>query len=727
MPAPPQRFVTCALPYANGHLHIGHLVGYIQADIWVRARRMAGETVHFVCADDAHGTPIMLAAEKAGMAPEDFIRDIQASHERDFAAFHVAFDHYHSTHSDENRELSARIYLALRESGAIAVRSIQQLYDPERGMFLPDRYVKGECPKCGAPDQYGDNCEVCGAAYAPTDLKNPRSAVSGAVPELRESEHYFFELPKFRTFLEQWLAGDVAHSSVKAKLREWLDSGLRDWDISRDAPYFGFPIPDAPGKYFYVWLDAPIGYLASLKAYCARAGLDFEAIVGAGSDVRMHHFLGKDIINFHGLFWPAMLHGAKLKTPDRLHVNGYLMVNGAKMSKSRGTFIQARTYLDAGLEPEALRYYFAAKSGPGVDDLDLNLEDFVQRVNSDLVGKFVNIASRCAKLLATNFGNRLAVAFWPTSAGLPENPSSLEEKALFAMGTSKTILVQSISFYETGEYTKAIAGIMKAADIANEFIAEAAPWKLAKEDGRRDDLHLVLSAGLNMFRDIAIALAPVLPETTRRIAAFLHEDASTYGMNSIGRWLHDHALSPFTPLMTRIDPKHIEAMTEASKESLKPTDTAAAPVGATEVATNAAGKGESPVGTEAPPKGTQGNPSPESRVPSPESISIDDFMKVDLRIARIAVAEPVEGADKLLRLELDVGELGTRQVFAGIKQAYPEPEELVGRLTVMVANLAPRKMRFGLSEGMVLAAGPGGSDIFILGPDAGAEPGMKVK
>ncbi|HRQ65365.1 MAG TPA: methionine--tRNA ligase [Xanthomonadaceae bacterium] len=715
MPAAQQRFVTCALPYANGHLHLGHLVGYIQADIWVRARRMAGETVHFVCADDAHGTPIMLAAEKAGMAPEEFIRGIQASHERDFADFHVAFDHYHSTHSEENRELSARIYSALREGGAIAVRSIEQLYDPERGMFLPDRYVKGECPKCGAPDQYGDNCEVCGAAYAPTDLKNPRSAVSGAVPELRQSEHYFFELPKFQAFLEDWLSGDVAHSSVKAKLREWLDGGLRDWDISRDAPYFGFPIPDAPGKFFYVWLDAPIGYLASFKAWCVAQGLDFEAILAPDSAVRMHHFLGKDIINFHGLFWPAMLHGAGLKVPDRLHVNGYLTVNGAKMSKSRGTFIQARTYLDCGLDPEALRYYYAAKSGPGVDDLDLNLDDFVQRVNSDLVGKFVNIASRCAKLLATHFDNVMAPAFWNGRAA----DDSLQANAAAALGHCAQCLREAIAFYESGEYTKAIAGVMKAADRANEFIADSAPWKLAKEDGRRDDLHVVLSAGLNMFRDIAIALAPVLPETTRKVAAFLAEDADNYTLDSIGAWLHDRTLAPFTPLMTRIDPKHIEAMTEASKESLKPAEGASL-VGGASAPTAAAGKHQANVGAEAPPTGSNADP-------GPDVIGIDDFARIDLRIARIAAAEHVEGADKLLRLQLDVGDLGTRQVFAGIKQAYQEPDKLIGRLTVMVANLAPRKMRFGLSEGMVLAAGPGGSDIFILSPDAGAEPGMKVK
>jgi methionyl-tRNA synthetase len=710
-----QRFVTCALPYANGHLHIGHLVGYIQADIWVRARRMAGETLHFVCADDAHGTPIMLAAEKAGMAPEAFIRDIQMSHERDFAAFHVAFDHYHSTHSEENRELATRIYGALREGGYIAVRAIEQLYDPERGMFLPDRYVKGECPKCGAADQYGDNCEVCGAAYAPTDLRNPRSAVSGAVPELRQSEHYFFALPKFQAFLEDWLSGDVAHPSVKAKLREWLEAGLRDWDISRDAPYFGFPIPDAPSKYFYVWLDAPIGYLASLRAHCAARGLDFEAIVHRDSAVHMHHFLGKDIVNFHGLFWPAMLHGAGLKVPDRLHVNGYLTVNGAKMSKSRGTFIQARTYLDAGLDPEALRYYFAAKSGPGVDDLDLNLEDFVQRVNSDLVGKFVNIASRCAKLLATHFGNRLSGAFWSPTAGLSENPSPCEAKALFAMGASMAALRQSVAFYESGEYTKAIAGIMKAADLANEYIAEAAPWKLARENGSAADLHAVLTAGLNMFRDIAIALAPVLPVTTRRIAAFFGEHAENYRLDTIGAWLHDRALAPFSPLMTRIDPKHIEAMTEASKESLKPAGHLA-PAGAAEVAIQADGRDR-----------TATAPAGSAPQPGPGTIGIDDFAKIDLRIARIVAAGEVEGADKLLRLELDLGELGTRQVFAGIRQAYREPEKLVGRLTVVVANLAPRKMRFGLSEGMVLAAGPGGSDIFILSPDDGAEPGMKVK
>jgi methionyl-tRNA synthetase len=717
-----QRFVTCALPYANGHLHIGHLVGYIQADIWVRARRMAGETLHFVCADDAHGTPIMLAAEKAGMAPEAFIRDIQLSHERDFAAFHVAFDHYHSTHSAENRELATRIYGALREGGYIAVRAIEQLYDPERGMFLPDRYVKGECPKCGAADQYGDNCEVCGAAYAPTDLRNPRSAVSGAVPELRQSEHYFFALPKFQAFLEDWLSGDVAHPSVKAKLREWLDSGLRDWDISRDAPYFGFPIPDAPGKYFYVWLDAPIGYLASLKAHCAARGLDFEAIVHRDSAVRMHHFLGKDIVNFHGLFWPAMLHGAGLKVPDRLHVNGYLTVNGAKMSKSRGTFIQARTYLDAGLDPEALRYYFAAKSAPGVDDLDLNLEDFVQRANSDLVGKFVNIASRCAKLLAVHFDNRMGADFWSTRPAA----GSAAAAALLALEGCAERLREAIAGYETGEYGKAIAGIMKAADLANEYIAEAAPWKLAREDGRAADLHAVLTAGLNMFRDIAIALAPVLPATTRKIAAFFGEDAERYRLDTIGAWLHDRALAPFTPLMTRIDPKHIEAMTEASKESLKPAGNPA-PEGATEVATEAAGRSQTPVGADAPPTGTPAGSDPVSRIQDPAPISIDDFARIDLRVARIKAAGEVEGADKLLRLELDLGELGTRQVFAGIRQAYSEPEKLVGRLTVVVANLAPRKMRFGLSEGMVLAAGPGGSDIFLLSADAGAEPGMKVK
>lgn len=678
--------VTTALPYANGPLHIGHLVGYIQADVWVRARRMEGGEVHFVCADDAHGTPIMLAAEKAGMAPEDFIAGIQAGHERDFADFGVNFDHYHSTHSDENRELATRIYLALRERGAIAVRSIQQLFDPERGMFLPDRYVIGECPKCGAAEQYGDNCEVCGAAYSPTDLKNPRSVVSGAVPVLRDSEHYFFQLAQFDAFLREWLAGDVAHPAVKAKLGEWLEGGLRDWDISRDAPYFGFPIPDAPGKFFYVWLDAPVGYLASFKAWCALRGIDFDAFLGADSQAEMHHFLGKDIINFHGLFWPAMLHGAGMRTPSRLHVNGYLTVNGAKMSKSRGTFIQARTWLEH-LPAEPLRYYFAAKTGGGVDDLDLNLEDFSARVNSDLVGKFVNLASRCAGFITKRFDGRLADA-------LPE--PALYTRFVAGLGEAR-------SSYGAGEYSRAIRQIMALADEANRYIDEHKPWVIAKQDGADAQLQAVCTQGLNLFRVLAAGLKPVLPDTVAHAEGFLGSAIEHF--DDAANPLLAHTINPFEPLMTRIDPKKIEAMTDASTESLKPT---AAP----------AVEAKAPAPT----------PSPKPEAGSETAfITIDDFARLDMRIATVTACEFVEGSDKLLRFELDAGPLGTRQIFSGIRAAYGEPEKLVGRQVVFVANLAPRKMRFGVSEGMILSAGGGGDDLFLLDVHKGARPGDPVR
>ncbi|MBW8313106.1 MAG: methionine--tRNA ligase [Rhizobium sp.] len=674
---PRPALVTTALPYANGPLHLGHLVGYIQADIWVRARRLAGGEAHFVCADDAHGTPIMLAAEKAGMAPEDFIRGIQAGHEADFAAFRVDFDHYHSTHSDENRELASLIYTRLRDGShgarAIAVRSIQQLYDPERGMFLPDRYIKGECPNCGAADQYGDNCEVCGKAYAPTDLKNPRSVVSGATPELRDSEHYFFELGKFEAFLREWLASDVAHPAVKAKLAEWLEGGLRDWDISRDAPYFGFPIPGAPGKFFYVWLDAPIGYLASFKALCAKTGIDFAAFTDAAraGDTEMHHFLGKDIINFHGLFWPAMLHGAGFRAPTALHVNGYLTVNGAKMSKSRGTFVMARTYLDAGLDPEALRYYFAVKTGAGVVDLDLNLEDFVARVNADLVGKFVNIASRCAGFISKRFDGRLADA-------LPE-PAMYER---FLAGVREVA-----ASYARDEVGQAMRQVMALADEANRYIDERKPWVIAKQEGADAELQAVCSQGLNLFRLLAAALKPVLPGTAARAEAFLR--APLLHWDDVATPLLGHAIAPFEPLMTRIDPKQIETMTDASKEDLKPA--AAAPT------------------TEA------------------KTIGIEDFSKLDLRIGKVLECGFVEGSDKLLRFLLDAGELGQRQIFSGIRASYAEPEKLVGRHVVFIANLAPRKMRFGLSEGMILSAGFDGGALALLGAGDAAAPGMPVR
>ncbi|PKM08261.1 MAG: methionine--tRNA ligase [Gammaproteobacteria bacterium HGW-Gammaproteobacteria-4] len=755
MPTPAPTLLTCALPYANGPLHLGHLVGYIQADIWARARRMRGGTVHFVCADDAHGTPIMLAAEKAGMPAEDFIRAMQEGHERDFAEFGVRFDFYHTTHSAENRELAELIYTRLRDGShgpkAIARRSIQQLFDPERGMFLPDRYVKGECPHCGAADQYGDNCEVCGKAYAPTDLKHPRSVVSGAVPVLRDSEHYFFELGKFEAFLREWLAGDSAHPAVKAKLGEWLEGGLRDWDISRDAPYFGFPIPDAPGKFFYVWLDAPIGYLASFKALCARDGIDFDQFLGIDSSAEMHHFLGKDIINFHGLFWPAMLHGAGFRAPTALHVNGYLTVNGAKMSKSRGTFVMARTYLESGLDPEALRYYFAVKTGAGVVDLDLNLDDFVARVNADLVGKFVNIASRCARLLAQHFNNRLGVAIWSPEPNLSRVPSDFEASALTALGTCSKRVRDAVPYYEAGEFSKAVTRIMMAADAANEYIAAVQPWNLAKDPSRAADLHVALTIGINMFRSIAIALRPVLPAATRRAAQWLNENADEYSFDRIERFLADHTVNAFEPLMTRIDPKQIEAMVEVSKESLKPEGAAANsnphPSPLMQLPSNRLGRQETPAKSLLVPRGEGvkasksaavpspqspvpspgSNPSPQSPVPSPGHISIEDFAKLDLRVATVTACELVEGSDKLLRFTLDAGELGSRQIFSGIRAAYNAPEKLVGRKVVFIANLAPRKMRFGVSEGMILSAGSGDADLFLLDVDSGAQPGMAVK
>ncbi len=705
-----RSLVTCALPYANGHLHLGHLLGYIQADIWVRAQRMAGNSAHFVCADDAHGTPIMLAAEKAGVAPEVFIRDIQRGHERDFAAFGVAFDHYHSTHSEENRQLAEAIYARLRDGGHIARRSIQQLYDPVKGMFLPDRYVKGTCPHCKSPDQYGDNCEVCGKAYAPTDLIEPRSVMSGATPELRDSEHYFFKLGDFEALLREWFAGDVAHPAVKAKLREWLDGGLRDWDISRDAPYFGFAIPDAPGKYFYVWLDAPIGYLASFRALCASEqgrslGLkpaSFDEFLRAGSESELHHFIGKDIINFHGLFWPAMLHGAGYRVPTALHVNGYLTVNGAKMSKSRGTFIQARTYLDAGLEPEYLRYYFAGMLGPAPTDVDLDLAGFEERVNSHLVGKWVNIASRTAGFVHQHFEGQLADAL------------GAQESELWRVLVSHFDKVPAL--YEQGEFAEAVRSFVVAADIVNGYIAERQPWKIAKDESRRAELHQVCTFALSAFRLLAGWLKPILPATVARAEAFL--DAPIISFDTAARPLLGYRINAFTPLLARIDRKQVEAMVAASTESLQSAAPAAEPK---------ARPMNSPPASASANSGSS-TPSPESPAPSPGScISIDDFARLDLRIATVLACEFVEGSDKLLRFELDAGELGTRQIFSGIRAAYPEPGKLIGRRVVFIANLAPRKMRFGVSEGMILSAGRGGAELFLLDVDAGAAAGMPVR
>ncbi|MEQ1439372.1 methionine--tRNA ligase [Fontimonas sp. SYSU GA230001] len=699
---PRKILVTNALPYANGPLHLGHMVGYVQADVWVRFQRMRGHSVHYVCADDAHGTPIMLAAEKAGMSPERFIAGIRAEHERDFADFGVAFDHYHSTHSDENRVLAELIYKRLDAGGAIARRTIQQLYDPVKQMFLPDRYIKGECPKCGAADQYGDNCENCGAAYAPTDLKNPRSVVSGATPVMQDSEHYFFEVAKFQDLLQDWLAGDVAHPAVKAKLREWFDAGLRDWDISRDAPYFGFAIPDAPGKFFYVWLDAPIGYMASFKALCESgrkaglAGADFDAYWSASQVARpapheteLHHFIGKDIVNFHGLFWPAMLHGSQHRTPTKLHVNGYLTINGAKMSKSRGTFIRARTYLNH-LDPEYLRYYLAAKLGAGVDDLDLNLDDFGSRINSDLVGKYVNIASRCAGFIEKRFGGRLA--------------AELHDRELFDDFAAEAGNIARL--YDEGEYAAAMREIMLMADDANAEIQKLAPWTMAKDPQQTERLHRVCTTFINLFRQLTVYLKPVLPRIAVQAEHFL--GVAPLNWSDLAAPLLDHDIRPYQPLATRVEKTAVEAMLK-------------------EEATPGVGAPATP-DPQAKPAATGAEDAQDPRLPPSASptISIDDFARLDLRVARIAAAEAVEGADKLLRLQLDVGELGTRQVFAGIKSAYA-PEKLVGRLTVMVANLAPRKMKFGLSEGMVLAASNDAGGPFLLSPDDGAQPGMKVK
>jgi methionyl-tRNA synthetase len=679
MTATRQIFVTNALPYANGPLHLGHLVGYIQADVWVRFQRMAGHAVTYVCADDAHGTPIMLAAEKAGVAPEAFIAGIKAGHERDFAGFQIAFDHYHSTHSEENRLLSESIYQALQTRGYIVTRDIEQAYDPVKGMFLPDRYIKGNCPNCGTADQYGDNCENCGATYSPRDLKNPFSVLSGAAPEWRPSEHYFFALsnPELQGEVRRWLGAAQVHEGVKAKLKEWLDGGLKDWDISRDAPYFGFGIPGKPGKFFYVWLDAPIGYYASLLSYLWGDRARLDAVIGADSAAEIWHFIGKDIINFHGLFWPAMLYGAGLKEPTGLSVNGYLTVDGAKMSKSRGTFIQARTYLDCGLNPEYLRYYFAAKLGPGVSDLDLNLEDFVARVNSDLVGKYVNIASRCAGFVEKMFSGRLALQM--------HNPAGWQRIA--------DRWNDIAGHYDRREFGEAMRIVMALADETNEAIQKDAPWVLAKDAAARERLHRVCTTYLNVFCLLTGYLKPVLPQLAQKAEAFLNVDPRQW---RLPQPLLDHPIRPYQPLATRVDAAQIAAMVEASREDLSPVKAAPQP----------------------------------SATPAPAAaggvIAIEDFSKIDLRIARIDSAESVEGADKLLKLTLDLGTLGRRQVFAGIKSQY-SPEALIGRLTVVVANLAPRKMRFGMSEGMVLAASEPDGKPFLLAPDSGAQPGMRVK
>ncbi len=689
------QLVTNALPYANGPLHLGHLVGYIQADIYVRAQRLMGREVHFVCADDTHGTPIMLAAEKKGVTPEAFVAPLKAAHERDFADFGVAFDHYHSTHSEENRALTENIYLALKARGAISSKGVQQFYDPVKAMFLPDRYIKGICPKCKTPDQYGDNCENCGATYAPTDLIEPQSVVSGATPELRESEHYFFELGQFQDFLARFLADTPqpdspwldTRSGVRAKLREWIDAGLRAWDISRDAPYFGFEIPGAPGKYFYVWLDAPIGYLASFRALCDRTGLDFDRFLKADSDTELHHFIGKDIVNFHGLFWPAVLHAAGYRAPTGLHVNGYLTVNGAKMSKSRGTFIQARTYLDVGLNPDYLRYYYAGKSNGGVEDLDLNLDDFALRVNADLVGKFVNIASRCAGFISRQFDGRLAALSGDAATWYEQQAVALKSRCLEA--------------FAQRDFGSVLRETMAVADSLNALIAESAPWTLAKDPSRETELHAICSLAINGYRLLCAWLKPIVPRLIVASESFLGDTIERFA-DVDAPLPAGHRINAFSALAMRIDPKAVAAMIAASIDTMT-----AAP---------------------APPAVTQKSAAekPAASSPAADTVAIEQFTAIDLRIARIVSADAVAEADKLLKLTLDVGSLGTRQVFAGIKRAYPT-ESLVGRLTVIVANLAPRKMRFGISEGMVLAASDDRGGPFLLAPDNGAQPGMRVK
>ena len=675
--------VTCALPYANGPIHLGHMLEHVQADIWVRFQRLRGNNIHFVCADDAHGTAIMLKAQEMGITPEQLIADVQADHEKDFAGFNISFDNYHSTHSEENKALSSQVYLALRDNGYITKKVVSQLYDPEKEMFLPDRFVKGTCPKCKAEDQYGDNCDVCGATYSPAEMINPKSVVSDATPVMKDTENLFFDAPQFQDMLIEWTKSGALQSEVANKLGEWFESGLKAWDITRDAPYFGFEIPGAPGKFFYVWLDAPIGYMGSFKNLCDRTdGLNFDDYWKKDSSAELYHFIGKDIINFHGLFWPAMLEGAGFRKPTGVNVHGYVSVNGEKMSKSKGTFIKASTYLE-NLDPECLRYYYAAKLTSRVDDLDFNLEDFAQRVNSDVVNKLVNLASRTAGFIAKKYDGKLS--------------AEVSEPALYQefVDAGESIAEQ----FEKREFARAIREIMALADIANKYIDEKAPWALAKVEGKEAEVQDICSMGINLFRVLMTYLKPIMPKLTERSEAFLNE---TLTWDSIKSPLAGHQINKFKALFQRIDPKHVEAMVESSKAS------AAADAAAKEKAATAQVESQSELDKE----------------PIAPEIDFDTFAKTDLRVALIAKAEHVPKANKLLKLTLDLGG-ETRTVFAGIKSAY-KPEELEGKLTVMVANLAPRQMKFGLSEGMVLAAGPGGEDIHILNPDSGAKPGQRI-
>ena len=684
MTASRQILVTSALPYANGQIHIGHLVEYIQTDIWVRFMRLQGHEVYYVGADDTHGTPVMLRAEKEGLTPKQLIDRVWIEHKRDFDAFGISFDNYYSTDSEENEYLCRTMYLRLQEQGLIEARDIEQYYDPIKNMFLPDRFIKGECPKCHAKDQYGDSCEVCGTTYSPTDLLNPYSAVSGATPERRTSTHYFFKLsdPRCEQFLRDWVQG-LAQPEATNKMREWLGEGdehkLSDWDISRDAPYFGFEIPNAPGKYFYVWLDAPVGYYASFKNLCAKKGLDFDEWTKPDSTTEQYHFIGKDILYFHTLFWPATLKFSGHRTPTNVFAHGFLTVDGAKMSKSRGTFITADSYIQTGMNPEWLRYYFAAKLNASMEDLDLNLDDFIARVNSDLVGKYVNIASRASGFLLKRFGGKI-------------DDAAMNDELLLQLRAASATIAE---LYEAREYGKAMRAIMELTDAVNVFIDANKPWELARVEGQDAELHRVCSICLEAFRILTVYLSPVLPTVAEKAYAFLNIASQMW--TDVATPLNSaNAINAYKHMLTRVEPTHVEKLLEANKQSLQATDSA---VVAAEIE------------------------------PIADTITIDDFVKIDLRIAKILECKAVEGSSKLLQLTLDAGEGKTRNVFSGIASMY-QPEDLVGKLTVLVANLAPRKMKFGVSEGMVLAAsakdGSNNKGIYILEPIAGAEPGMRI-
>ena len=678
--------VTSALPYANGSIHLGHMVEHIQTDVWVRFQKLRGHECHYCCADDTHGTPVMLAAQKQGIAPEDMIAKVREEHLADFTGFFIGYDNYYSTHSPENKQFSQDIYRALKANGKIESRVIEQLFDPEKQMFLPDRFVKGECPKCHAQDQYGDNCEVCGTTYSPTELINPYSAVSGAKPELRESEHFFFKLGECADFLKAWTSGNNPHDGkphlqpeALNKMKEWLGEGeettLSDWDISRDAPYFGFEIPDAPGKYFYVWLDAPVGYMASFKNLCDRIGVDFDEYFKADSQTEMYHFIGKDILYFHALFWPAMLHFSGHRAPTGVYAHGFLTVDGQKMSKSRGTFITAKSYLEQGLNPEWMRYYIAAKLNSKIEDIDLNLQDFISRVNSDLVGKYVNIAARASGFIAKRFEGRLK-----------DVSGSLLLQKLTA--ESDTIAEQ----YENREYARALRDIMALADAVNEYVDANKPWELAKQEGQDERLHEVCSELINAFTMLTAYLAPVLPQTAANAARFLNLDAITWA--NTRETLGEHAINKYEHLMQRVEQKQVDDLIEANKQSIQTTPAPAAEESKYEKVA--------------------------------EQASFDDFMKIDMRVAKVLNCEAVEGSTKLLKFDLDFG-FEKRIIFSGIAASYPNPAELNGRMVIAVANFAPRKMaKFGVSEGMILSAATAEGKLKLLDVDAGAQPGDKV-